>query len=98
MKTALTVGLLAAGVFASAQVIPTVIYAPARTVKDQKISLQGWGSGTIAETDGIAYAGTSSIRVSSRNYFQGGTLNLGDPKDLAKKFDDKSNLIRLTFF
>ena len=98
MKTALTIGLLVAGAFASAQVIPTLIYAPARSVKDQKISLEGWGSGTIAETDGIAFAGTSSIRVSSRNFFQGGTMTLGEPKDLAKKYDDKSNLIRLTFF
>ena len=98
MRTALTLGILAAAGFASAQVIPTTLYEPARSVKDQKISLSGWGSGTIAETDGIAYAGTSSIRVSSRNFFQGGTMTLGAPKDLAKKFDDKSNLLRLTFF
>lgn len=98
MKTALSIGLLMAGVIASAQVIPTILYAPARSIKDQKITLQGWGSGTISETDGIAYAGTSSIRVSSRNFFQGGTMTLGDPKDLAKKFDDRGNLLRLTFF
>src|SRR5689334_2007174 len=98
MKTALSIGLLMAGAIASAQVIPTILYAPARSIKDQKITLQGWGSGTISETDGIAYAGTSSIRVSSRNFFQGGTMTLGDPKDLAKKFDDRGNLLRLTFF
>lgn len=98
MKTALSIGLLMTGVIASAQVIPTILYAPARSIKDQKITLQGWGSGTISETDGIAYAGTSSIRVSSRNFFQGGTMTLGDPKDLAKKFDDRGNLLRLTFF
>jgi len=98
MKTELTLGLLAAGVIASAQIVPTEIYAPARSVKDQKISLEGWGSGTISETDGVAFAGTSSIRVSSRNYFQGGTMIFGDPKDLAKKYDDKSNLLRVTFF
>jgi hypothetical protein len=98
MKSVLSLGLMVASVVATAQVIPTTLYAPARSVKDQKIGLQGWGSGTIAETDGIAYAGTMSIRVSSRNYFQGGTMTLGDPKDLAKKYDDKGNLLRLTFF
>ena len=98
MRTPLCLGLLALGAIASAQVLPTMIYKPARTVKDQNITLQGWGSGTIAETDGVAYAGTTSVRVSSRNFFQGGTMTLGDPIDLAKKFDDKSNLLRVTFF
>lgn len=95
--TVLILGALAAG--AGAQVVaPTYIYAPARSIKSQKITLQGWGSGTIAETDGIAYEGTSCIRVSTRNYFQGGILNLNQPVDLGKKYDDKANLLRVTFF
>jgi hypothetical protein len=98
MKVAIGLGLLAAGAIASAQVLPTTLYFSAKSIKDQKITLAGWGSGTIAEADGIALAGTSSIRVSSRNYFQGGVMTLGEPTDLAKKFDDKSNLFRLTFF
>ncbi len=98
MKTALTLGVLTIGALACAQTFPTVLYAPGHSIKDQKISLAGWGSGTIAETDQVYYAGTTSVRVASRNYFQGGTMTLGDPKDLAKKFDDKSNLLRLTFF
>jgi hypothetical protein len=38
------------------------------------------------------------VRVSTRNYFQGGIMTLGQPVDLAKKYEDKSNLLRLTFF
>jgi hypothetical protein len=98
MKTALSIGILAACAIATAQTIPTILYAPNRSIKDQKITLEGWGSGTIAETDGIAYSGTTSIRVSSRNFFQGGSMTLGKPVDLAKKFDDKSNLLGVTFF
>ncbi|MEA2553036.1 MAG: hypothetical protein QOJ65_1212 [Fimbriimonadaceae bacterium] len=96
-KHALSITLMALGGTAFAQVLPTLLYAPARTVAEQKITLQGWGSGTIAETDQIAYEGTTSIRVSSRNFFQGGTMFLGEPKDLAKKFDDKTNLLKVTF-
>src|SRR2546423_11522211 len=99
MKKALSLGILflACGI-AAAQTIPVDLYAPARSIKDQKITLVGWGSGTIAETDGVAFAGTTSIRVSSRNFFQGGTMVLGQPVDLAKKFDDKTNLLDVTFF
>lgn len=99
MKIALSLCL--AAVFGPAfaqQVAPLKIYAPARTIKDQKIDLAGWGSGTIAETDGIALDGTMSIRVSSKNYFQGGRMIFNDPKDVAAKYDDKSNLMKLTFF
>src|SRR5438132_880489 len=98
MKLAIGIGLLAAGAIASAQVLPTTLYFSAKSVKDQKITLAGWGSGTISEADGIALAGKTSIRVSSRNFFQGGTMTMGVPTDLAKKYDDKSNLFRLTFF
>lgn len=100
MKKALSLCLAAAIVAPAAaqQVIPLPIYAPARSVKDQKIQLQGWGSGTISETDGVSFAGVNSVRVSSRNYFQGGTMIFGEPKDLAAKYEDKSNLLKLTFF
>lgn len=81
-----------------AQIAPTMLYAPARSIKDQKITLQGWGSGTIVENDQVAFQGTTSLRVSSRNFFQGGTMTLQEPKDLAKKYDDKANLLQVTFF
>ena len=98
MKKLLSLCIAAVCAPAMAQIAPTMLYAPARSVKDQKISLQGWGSGTIVENDQVAYQGTTSLRVSSRNFFQGGTMTLGDPKDLAKKFDDKANLLQVMFF
>lgn len=76
---------------------PTVLYAPVKTIADQQITLRGWGSGAIAETDEMAYEGTKSLRVSSRNFFQGGVVHFGSPVDLSREFGDKSNLIRITF-
>jgi hypothetical protein len=72
-----------------------VLYSPVRSIKDQNIALQSWGSGTIAETDEVAYEGTASIRVSTRNFFQGGQILFGTPVDLARSYEDKHNLLRL---
>ncbi len=83
------VGLVA---FAMAQA-PAYLYSPSRPAKDQGISLVGWGSGTIVETDEAAYEGTSSIRVSTRNFFQGGLMNYGTPVNLATAFQDPNNLL-----
>jgi len=71
------------------------IYAPVRAIKDQGISVRGWGSGTISETDELAYEGTYSIRVSTRNFFQGGILEFANPVDLSSSFGDRNNLLRI---
>ncbi len=92
--SALGVAIFAAMSIANAQV---VVYAPEMSVADQHIGLRGWGSGTIAQTDEMAYEGTSSIRVSSRNLFQGGIMMFGNPISLAGAFDDKANMLRITF-
>ena len=42
---------LASGVFAQS----TIIYSPAKAIKDQSLSLKAWGSGTISETESAAY-------------------------------------------
>lgn len=73
------------------------LYAPVRSIKDQGISVRGWGSGTIAETDELAYEGTFSIRVSTRNFFQGGILSFANPVDLSGIYGDRSNLLRILF-
>lgn len=75
----------------------TVLYAPVRLIKDQKITLKGWGSGTASETDEAAFEGTHSIRVSTRNLFQGVILGLGNTVDLNPTYSDKNNLLKLTF-
>lgn len=74
---------------------PISLYMPNRTVKDQGIALKAWGSGTIAETDEAAYEGTQSVRISTRNYFQGGRMVMSTPVDLAPVYSDKNNLLMI---
>lgn len=85
--------LLALGTLANAQ----TIYEPTKSVKDQGINLQGWGSGAIAEADEMAFNGPFSIRVSSRNFFQGGKIEFTKGVNVSSQFNDKSNLLRFTF-
>lgn len=85
---------LAAAMVGSAFAQPTLgFYFPSRSIADQGISVKGWGSGTIAETDEVALEGTTSIRVSTRNYFQGGRMIFSKPIDVSKAYDDKNNLL-----
>ncbi|CAN5399702.1 hypothetical protein BH11ARM2_BH11ARM2_11070 [soil metagenome] len=74
-----------------------VIYTPVQSIKDQGITVKGWGSGTMSETDEVAYEGTDSLRFSTRNYFQGGLLMLSKPVNLTKAATDKNNLLRVVF-
>lgn len=85
---------LAVGTMAQAQ-NAIVLYGPAKSVKDQLITVKGWGSGTASESDDVAYEGTHSISVSTRNYFQGGLLTFGAPVSLEKVSGDKNNLLRI---
>lgn len=91
MKIWTTIGLAALAVFSCAG---DTIYAAGSSVKDQKITLKSWGSGSIAETDEVAYEGTTSVRISTRNIFQGGKMIFQTAADLAKATEDKNNLIR----
>lgn len=87
------IGLLAlSAVVANAQ----SLYNPTRPAKDQGMSFKSWGGGTISETDETGFEGTSSIRVSSRNYFQGGIVTFATPIDLKAAYDDKNNLVQFT--
>lgn len=72
------------------------LYNPTRPTKDQGMALKSWGSGTIAETDETAFEGTTSIRVSSRNFFQGGIIDYLTPVDLGSAYTDKNNLLVFT--
>jgi len=71
------------------------LYRSVYTIQGEHITLSRWGSGTIAETTETAYEGAHSIRVVSRNFFQGGTLNLDVPVDLKSKFNDPNSLLRV---
>lgn len=88
---------LAAALFAAGAVwADPSLYTSTRSIKDQGISLKSWGSGTASETDEYAYEGTTSIRVASRNYFQGAILNFATPVDLAASTANKDNLLLIT--
>lgn len=93
MKTLATLSLAA---LASSMALGQVIYSPTVALPDQNITLSPWGSGTIAETNEMALEGTTSIRVSSRNFFQGGIMQFGNPVNLAAATADKSNLFVIT--
>lgn len=72
-----------------------ILYTPVKVLKDQSIKVRAWGSGTASETDELAYEGGHSIRISSRNYFQGGSLTFDKPISLANSFASKANLLRI---
>lgn len=72
------------------------IYSANSALPDQHIYLLPWGSGTISESDDFAFEGTTSIRVSSRNFYQGGIIILGDPVDLSDATSVPSNLLHFT--
>ncbi len=80
---------------ATAAFADTVIYTPTRSLGDQGITLKGWGSGTASEADEMAFEGTSSIRFSSRNYFQGGTVVYASPVSVVEETKDPNNLLVL---
>jgi len=92
-KTAILAMTAVLAGFVIGQEIPPV-YSPTRTVTDQKITLKAWGSGTIAETDELAFEGIHSIRISTRNYFQGGLFALSVPVDTTAAYSDKTNQLR----
>jgi hypothetical protein len=94
MKTLLTTATLAT--LASSAAFAQVIYTPTAALEDQRISLAPWGSGTITETNEMVLEGTTSIRVSSRNFFQGGIIVFGNPVDLNPAASDKANLFHIT--
>lgn len=96
MKSIGAIGLLV-GLAAMAGAQGTPVYSAGRSIKDQGISVRPWGSGTIAETDEMAFEGTTSVRVSARNYFQGGRMVFARPIDLSRAFEDKDNLFLIAF-
>lgn len=80
------------------QVPPSVLYTATNSAKDQKIVLRGWGSGTISETDEVSLQGNRSLRISTRNLYQGGIMQYNQPINLTERFLDKASLLRVTFF
>ncbi len=84
------------GSFAMGQELMT-LYTPVRSASDQGMVLKSWGSGSASETDEASFKGNSSIRISTKNYFQGGLIMYKSGVDLSKAYADRTNLLRLTF-
>ena len=63
---------------------------------DQGVTFRSWGGGFIRETDELAPADPFSIRISSRNYYQGGLIRFSRPINFADAFQNKDNLLKLT--
>jgi len=90
--------LLAASMMAAAQGDgTTILYRPGVPLTEQSITVKSWGGGICTETDDTAYEGTKSVRVTTRNFYQGGTFLFGKNVDLATSFVDKNNLLRITY-
>ncbi|MFM9871928.1 MAG: PKD domain-containing protein [Fimbriimonadaceae bacterium] len=70
------------------------VYEPTQSTEDQGLKLSGWGSGTIGQEDDIVYDGGHAIRISSRNFFQGGRIVFSKPIDLSSDFGVKENLLK----
>lgn len=79
---------------ASAAAMAQTLYEGTSPLAAQSLALRSWGSGTARETDEAAFVGSASIRVSSRNYFQGGILVFSKPVDLSGAFSDTANLLQ----
>ncbi|MCG9894511.1 MAG: hypothetical protein MH204_03425, partial [Fimbriimonadaceae bacterium] len=89
-------GLVAATLAVSGAWADVDLYSPTRTLADQGIKVTSWGSGLIAESDELAFEGTASIRIASRNFFQGGILNFARPVNLTAESADPANLLMFT--
>lgn len=92
-----TILALAAVAGSAAAQSTSVLYNSVKSLKDQGITVKGWGSGIITETDESAYEGANSLRLSTRNVFMGGALRFANPVDLGSEFADKNNLLRITY-
>jgi hypothetical protein len=91
------VAAMAASAGAQGSLSAALLYHSGETAKDQGLLLKNWGSGTVSQTDEASYDGAYSIQISTRNYFQGGIVGYASPIDLGGKFEDKNNLLKITF-
>lgn len=96
MKYLKTITVSALAFCAVTGALAQTLYSPFRTLGDQGITTKSWGSGSIGETDEFIYDGTISVRVSSRNFYQGGIMEYSSPVSLAGAYADETNLLRLT--
>lgn len=61
------------------------------------ITLRGWGSGTIEDSDETSFVGSRSLKVTTRGLFAGGWLIFRNPIDLRADLNAPDRVIRFTF-
>lgn len=93
MKKTTAILLAMFGLASLTMAAESYVYSPNSSIKEQSIGLRAWGNGQIAETNETAISGVYSIRVTTRNYFQGGTIALGNAVNLSDAFAVKGNLL-----
>lgn len=92
MKAALLSSTLIAGI-AQAQ----TLYISTQDAADQGLQLTRWGNGLISQSDDVAFDGINSLRISTRNFFQGGIISFANPINLGSAFNESSNLLLFNF-
>src|SRR3569832_1769757 len=95
LRTA-TTSLLALALAGIASAQGTILYAPVKVIKDQNISVKGWGSGTISETDETAYEGGRAGGGAGRGGGRGGGGAGGAPGGRARGGDGGAGRRRRT--
>lgn len=94
MFMVLPVALSAMSAFGKAAEVD--LYRAVRKISDIGIRVKPWASGTISETDETSFEGGRSLRITSRNFFQGGILDFSKPVDLTAKFNEPKSVLRIS--
>lgn len=58
------------------------------------ITVNGWGSGTATEDDKVHMSGTISYKIATQGYYQGASLNVATPFDLAPYLANKNTCLQ----
>ncbi|CUU34490.1 MAG: PKD domain-containing protein [Armatimonadetes bacterium] len=61
------------------------------------ITLQGWGSGKVEDSEELSFVGSRSLKVTTRGVFSGGWLIFRNPIDLRADMNAPDKVIRFTF-
>jgi hypothetical protein len=67
-------------------------------LSELKLQAGGWGSGTLFESKDIVYRGTSSLKLISLNYYEGGRLDFSTPLDLSSYLKNPFAFLRFRIF
>ncbi|MES1227540.1 MAG: PKD domain-containing protein [Armatimonadota bacterium] len=87
-------GLVVLGLTVVAAAQAQTLYSGAAA--DKSVSVRSWGGGSVRQTDELGPADPHTIRVSSRNYYQGGLIRFSHPVSFAQAYEGKDNLLKLT--